>query len=259
MGLRILIIEDESALAKTLAQALSYNQSYCVIAGSAEEARALLHNDLNFDLIILDWMLPGISGKNFLIELRNNSSAKFAQVFNKIPVIMLTARSEIEDRIEGLASGADDYLPKPFSPKELVARINAIMRRVQINENKHQELLTIDFIFGVLIIDGFSFQARFEPKVTDKSFVGRTIVQINLTALEFRLLQFFAKNIGRTFTREQILDEVWQEQSVDIRTVDVTIKRIREVFRNELADFQPEIKKLEIIATVRGVGYGILI
>ena len=174
------------------------------------------------DLIILDLMLPDEDGLSVCRRIRQDP------VFSPIPIIMLTARTQEHDRITGLELGADDYVTKPFSPKELVARVKAVLRRTGKKDNVP---ITID---DILIID----PERFEVKVNDRS--------IATTPVEFRILHLLAKDRGRVFTRERILDHLWgNEKAVLDRTVDVHIKNLRDKL-GEAGN---------LIRNIRGVGY----
>jgi two-component system phosphate regulon response regulator PhoB len=179
------------------------------------------------DLILLDWMLPGIDGIEFIRRLRANEAVA------DIPVIMLTAKGESEDLVKGLGVGADDYVNKPFSPPELIARIKAVLRRCSAvdDEGNSQNLSS-----GDLVLDMKSHRVT----ISDE--------RIDLGPTEFRLLQFFMKNPERAYSRGQLLDFVWGDTVyIEERTVDVHIRRLRKVL--EPAGYD------ELIQTVRGVGY----
>jgi len=257
MGLRILIVEDEISLAITLSQTFKHNGFYCVLAESAEKARAILANDLNYDLIILDWKLPGISGKRFLNEIRTNSAAKFAPELKKIPVIMLTALDGLENKVDALSAGADDYISKPFANEELIARVRAVVRRTTI-DNK-QDTFYLAFPQGKLMLNNQNRQASFEINLKESTSKKIKVIPINLSTLEFNLFYFLTKNKNRAFSREQLLDHLWQDTPVGNRTVDVTIKRIRSVIKYEMKKIINKDFNFEVITTVRGVGYGIFI
>lgn len=175
------------------------------------------------DLIVLDWMLPGIDGLEFLKRLRRE---------HRTPVILLTARGAEADRVLGLEFGADDYVPKPFSPRELIARVRAVLRRVQPDEQRPEAVVTHR---GLAVDPG-------QRRVTSE---GRTV---DVTTLEFDLLYAMVRAPGRVFTRQELLDRVWGEDFVGVdRVVDVHISNLRQ----KLA----ELGASDFIGTVRGVGY----
>lgn len=218
--LRILIVEDEHDLITLV----SYNlekEGFKVIA--ADDAASGLHKARTEkpDLILLDWMLPDITGIEVCRQLRRDN------VLNKLPIIMLTARGEEHDRIRGLNAGADDYVTKPFSPGELIARIRAVLRRVGGQDKS--EILEL----GGLRMDLVSHRAH------------RDGAELALGPTEFRLLRFFMQNPGRVFNREKLLDEVWgHDIHVEARTVDVHIRRLRKT-----------LGEPDVIRTVRAAGY----
>ena len=179
------------------------------------------------DLVILDLMLPGMDGLEVCRRLRGNPATR------GIPVIMLTAKTEEVDRIVGLEMGADDYVPKPFSPRELVARVKAVLRRTSAPVEPSEAPVTV----GELRLD----PARHE--------VTRSGQPVPLSAMEFRLLEFFLRHRGRVYTRTQLLDQVWgQDRFVEPRTVDVHIRRLRE-------KVEDDPRRPSLILTVRGFGY----
>ncbi|AOY93466.1 phosphate regulon transcriptional regulatory protein PhoB [Cupriavidus sp. USMAA2-4] len=224
----ILVVEDEPAIAELIAVNLQHAGHYPIRAYNAEQALSLM-SDVLPDLVLLDWMLPGKSGVNFAKELRNNDRTK------QIPIIMLTARSEEQDKVMGLEAGADDYVTKPFSPKELLARIKAVLRR-------RAPQLTDD----VVAINGL----RLDPathRVTGQDTGGEAI-KLDLGPTEFRLLHFLMTHPERVHSRSQLLDQVWGDHVfVEERTVDVHIKRLR-------AALTPGGYS-NMIETVRGSGY----
>jgi two-component system phosphate regulon response regulator PhoB len=178
------------------------------------------------DIILLDWMLPGIDGIEFIRRLRAN------EFLANIPVIMLTAKGESEDMVKGLSVGADDYINKPFSPPELMARIKAVLRRCQPADNGDSQKLQ----FGNLVLDTKSHRVT-----VDES-------RVELGPTEFRLLHFFMKNPERAYGRSQLLDYVWGDTVyIEERTVDVHIRRLRKALEPTGHD--------ELVQTVRGVGY----
>jgi len=223
----ILVVEDEPAIAELIAVNLQHAGHYPIRAYNAEQALSLM-SDVLPDLVLLDWMLPGKSGAIFAKELRANERTK------QIPIIMLTARSEEQDKVMGLEAGADDYVTKPFSPKELLARIKAVLRR-------RAPQLTDD----VVAINGL----RLDPathRVTGEDNAGQ--IKLDLGPTEFRLLHFLMTHPERVHSRSQLLDHVWGDHVfVEERTVDVHIKRLR-------AALTPGGYS-NMIETVRGSGY----
>ncbi len=223
MKANILIVEDESPILELLALNISQAGYNPLRAISAEHAEKLINEALP-DIILLDWMLPGMSGIDFAKKLRSNTLTK------SIPIIMLTARSDELDKVKGLEVGADDYITKPFSPRELNARIKAVLRR------KAPELTEDLLEINGLKLDPISHRVSGNNKPLE---MGPT---------EFRLLHFFMSNPERVYSRSQLLDKVWGSQIfIEDRTVDVHIRRLR----NILTQSQHE----GLIQTVRGSGY----
>jgi len=223
MKANVLIVEDESPILELLALNISQAGYNPLRAISAEHAEKLINEALP-DIILLDWMLPGMSGIDFAKKLRSNALTK------SIPIIMLTARSDELDKVKGLEVGADDYITKPFSPRELNARIKAVLRR------KAPELTEDLLEINGLKLDPISHRVTGNNKPLE---MGPT---------EFRLLHFFMSNAERVYSRSQLLDKVWGSQIfIEDRTVDVHIRRLR----NILAQSQHE----GLIQTVRGSGY----
>ena len=225
MGATILVVEDEPQIQELLAINLQHAGHQVVRASSAEEAEAAIREELP-DLVILDWMLPGESGISLAKRLRG------AERTQNLPIIMLTARAMEHDKVSGLEAGADDYLTKPFSPKELAARIQAVLRR------RAPELGDTAVQIGDLRLDPVSRRvtAAGEP--------------VQLGPTEFRLLRFFMTHPERIYTRAQILDLVWGDHVfIDERTVDVHIRRLRKELEATGHD--------RLIDTVRGSGYGL--
>lgn len=223
MSTTILVIEDEPAIQELIAVNLSFAGHKVLRAFDAEQAQTLIRAELP-DLILLDWMLPGASGITLAKQLRDNERTRL------VPVIMLTAKGAEHDKIEGLEAGADDYITKPFSPKELVARIKAVLRR-------RAPQLTDDIItIGTLVLDPTTH------RVTGKG------LPLTVGPTEFRLLHFFMTHTERVFSRAQLLDQVWGDHVfVEERTVDVHIRRLRKAL-------EPG-KHENHIETVRGAGY----
>ena len=217
------MVEDEPAIQELIAVNLEHAGHRVQRAYSAAEADALIR-EVRPDLILLDWMLPDLAGTVLARRLRADARSK------DIPIIMLTARAEERDKVEGLDAGADDYITKPFSPKELLARIKAVLRR-------RAPQLTADAIE----IDGL----RLDP-ATHRVCVKD--LQLRLGPTEFKLLHFFMTHPERVYSRVQLLDQVWGDHVfVEERTVDVHIRRLRQVLEPSGHD--------RLIETVRGAGY----
>ncbi len=223
MQRQILIVEDEQAIREMVSFALKRSGYECAEAANVRESQNQIMRRVP-DLILLDWMMPGMSGLDYAKRLRRDEMTR------DIPVIMLTARGEEDDRIMGLDSGADDYLVKPFSTRELISRINAVLRRA-LGAND-QEIIEA----GGIRVDMGSHR------------VFCNDVPVALGPTEYRLLVFLMSHPERVYSRSQLLDQVWGgEKYVDERTVDVHIRRVRKA----LESF--ELHKY--IQTVRGAGY----
>jgi len=222
-GSDILVVEDEPAIQELIAVNLEHAGHRVQRAHTAAEADASIRL-VKPDLIVLDWMLPDVAGTVLARKLRADPRSK------DVPIIMLTARAQEHDKIEGLDAGADDYITKPFSPKELLARIKAVLRR-------RAPQLTDDAIeIGGLKLD---------PAVHRVSGGGR---QLDLGPTEFKLLRFFMTHPERVYSRAQLLDQVWGDHVfVEERTVDVHIRRLRQALEPNGHD--------RLIETVRGTGY----
>ena len=219
----VLVVEDEPAIQELVAVNLEHAGHQVLRASSAEEADTMVRDALP-DVILLDWMLPGTSGLVYARRLRG------AERTRRIPIIMLTARAEERDKIEGLESGADDYLTKPFSPKELLARIKAVLRR---RAPEHTD--------DAVEIAGL----RLDPATHRVIGNGR---EIALGPTEFRMLHFFMTHPERVHSRTQLLDSVWGDHVfVEERTVDVHIRRLRQALEASGHD--------RLIETVRSSGY----
>lgn len=224
-GKHILIVEDEPAQKELLAYNLS-KEGYTVSAAESAEEGLVLIEETDFDLILLDWMLPNASGIEVCRQLKRNKETR------AIPVIMLTARGEEQDKIRGLDTGADDYIVKPYSIKELLARVRAGLRRT--NTSHSTELLS----YQDLIMD------------LQKHKVALSGVTVDLGPLEFKLLRTLLERPGRVCSRDQLLDWVWRDAlDVDTRTVDVHIGRLRKQLRG--------VSARSYIRTVRGFGYSL--
>ncbi len=223
MAANILIVEDEPAIQELLALNLTQAGHNPIRALSVEQAQLLMREALP-DLIILDWMLPGMSGIEFARKLKGDELSK------TIPIIMLTARGEEVDKIRGLEVGADDYVTKPFSPRELNARIKAVLRR-------RSPQMTDDPIE----LNGL----RLDPTTHRVTGNDKTI---DLGPTEFKLLHYLMSNPERVHSRSQVLDRVWGDRVfVEDRTVDVHIRRLRLALEHTGHE--------DLIQTVRGVGY----
>ncbi|MFV1983285.1 MAG: phosphate regulon transcriptional regulator PhoB [Thiohalomonadales bacterium] len=219
----ILLVEDEAAIREMLQFSLERAGFELMVASEVTSAKQHIQKQLP-DIILLDWMLPGVSGIDFAKHLRKDENT------TRIPIIMLTARTEEDDMIQGLEVGADDYITKPFSTKELVARIKAILRRTK-PDNSGDSIKVQS-----LVLDPVSQRVTIDNK------------SVNLGPLEFRLLHFFMTHPERVFSRSQLLDYVWGENVyIDERTVDVHIRRLRKVISTNDCD--------HLVQTVRGSGY----
>ncbi len=223
MEQRVLVVEDETAIREMIAFALKRAALLPMLAEDARTAQHLIAERLP-DLILLDWMLPGASGLEFARRLRRE------ELTREIPIIMLTARGEEDDRVLGLDAGVDDYIVKPFSTRELIARIRAVLRRTQ----PHGDGQTVSL--GGLTLDTLSHRVFAQDK------------PVQLGPTEYRLLAFFMTHPERVYTRGQLLDNVWGSGVyVEERTVDVHIRRLRKSLEPcGLEDY---------IQTVRGAGY----
>ena len=222
---RMLLVEDDAALVELLKWHFSQEDFEVVHTANGEEA-LILASESPPDIVLLDWMVAGLSGIEVCRRLRR------APETANVPIIMLTARGEEEDRVRGLETGADDYVTKPFSPRELVARVGAVLRRVR------PALAGEKLSYGDLEMDTVAHRVR------------RGGISINLGPTEFRLLKHFLEHPGRVFSRERLLDAVWGPDSdIDLRTVDVHIRRLRKAVNQDGMD--------DIIRTVRAAGYAL--
>ncbi|MGI9383184.1 MAG: phosphate regulon transcriptional regulator PhoB [Methyloligellaceae bacterium] len=225
MSAKVLVVEDEEPLALLLRYNLEADGFRVQVATDGEEAKVAIDEETP-DLVVLDWMLPGVSGLELCRRLRSGKSTR------NIPIIMLTARGEETDRVRGLATGADDYVVKPFSVPELMARVRAILRRASPER-----------IANVLAVGDITLDR-------DAHRVARNGRELRLGPTEFRLLEFLMQSPGRVFSRAQLLDGVWgQDIYVDERTVDVHIGRLRKAINRG--------REKDPIRTVRGAGYAI--
>jgi two-component system phosphate regulon response regulator PhoB len=222
---RILIVEDEPAQAEILRYNMDREGFDTMVANDGDEAMFSVE-EFQPDLVILDWMLPGMSGISICQRLRNRSDTR------ALPIIMVTARGEELDRIRGFDNGADDYVVKPFSPSELLARVRAVLRRARPSLSE-ERLACIDIVMDL---------------ATHR--VTRGGQPIHLGPTEYRLLRLLMERPDRVFTREQLLDKVWgRDIHVELRTVDVHIRRLRKALGAHGDD--------DVIRTVRGTGYAI--
>jgi two-component system phosphate regulon response regulator PhoB len=223
MAAKILIVEDEVAIQELITYNLQQAGYETLCADNAEKAMSIINEALP-DLILLDWMLPNMSGIEFARILRKGERTRL------IPIIMLTARSMEADKVTGLEIGADDYMTKPFSPREMIARINAVLRR--LIPEATEEVVELDG----LRLDPVNHRVTVENK------------EIELGPTEFRLLHFMMTHTERVYSRNQLLDRVWGDHVfVEDRTVDVHIRRLRKAL-----EF---VGKDALIQTVRGAGY----
>lgn len=219
----VLVVDDEPDIREVIRFALESAGFRVHEAGHADEARKLLVSECP-DLVLLDWMLPGRSGLELAQQLKQSTATR------SVPIIMVSAKGEEVDRIKGLDTGADDYIAKPFSPREMVARVNAVLRRV-----KPKDLADQIEIAG-LCIDNVSHRVSANGK------------RIDIAPTEYRLLHFFMTHADRAFSRSQLLDQVWGNQVyVEERTVDVHVRRLRKALEVTKHDY--------MLQTVRGVGY----
>ncbi|MFT4826313.1 MAG: two-component system phosphate regulon response regulator PhoB [Halioglobus sp.] len=221
----ILIVDDDAAIRDMLRMALEIHGFACIEAGNTYDAHCLILDERP-DIVLLDWMLPGGSGIELLRRLKREDNTR------DVPVIMLTAKTAEDNIIQGLEGGADDYLTKPFAPRELIARIQALLRRtVALAKNGRLQL-------GDILLDGDS----------QRVFIADEQVSVGPT--EFRLLLFFMTHPDRAYSRGQLLDQVWGSNVyVEERTVDVHIRRLRQALQAPSTDCSTYVE------TVRGTGY----
>ncbi|CAD7845034.1 MAG: Phosphate regulon transcriptional regulatory protein PhoB (SphR) [Olavius algarvensis Gamma 1 endosymbiont] len=219
----VLVVDDEPDIREVIRFALEGAGFRVYEAGHADEARKLLGSE-NPDLMLLDWMLPGRSGLELARQLKQGVATR------ALPIIMVSAKGEEEDRVKGLNTGADDYITKPFSPREMVARVNAVLRRVK--PEKQADRIEI----SGLRIDNVSHRVSADGK------------RVEIAPTEYRLLYFFMTHADRAFSRSQLLNQVWGDQVyVEERTVDVHVRRLRKALEATKHD--------SMLQTVRSVGY----
>jgi two-component system phosphate regulon response regulator PhoB len=222
---KIMVVEDEEPLCVLLKYNLEAEGYQVEIVTRGDEAEIRLQENVP-DLLVLDWMVPAVSGIELCRRLRMRPETE------RLPIIMLTARGEESDRVRGLSTGADDYLVKPFSTPEFIARVRALLRRAK------PEVLSSVLKVGDIVLDRESHR------------VYRKRGEIRLGPTEFRLLEFMMQHPGRVFSRSQLLDNVWGETIyIDERTVDVHVGRLRKAVNNG--------RQPDVIRTVRGAGYAI--
>lgn len=223
-NVNILVVDDERAIREMIVLALEKEGFSCVEASDGHKVETIL-NESKPDLALIDWMMPGLSGVNLIRKLRKTEATK------NLPIIMLTAKAEEDDLVKGLESGADDYITKPFSPRALIARINALLRRSNGSAANHDVIE----IKG-LVLDSTAHRVQYNNQ------------GIEMGPTEFRLLQFFMQHPDRVFSRSQVLDQVWGDNVyVEERTVDVHIRRLRKALAPSGHD--------DLIQTVRSAGY----
>jgi two-component system phosphate regulon response regulator PhoB len=221
----LLLVEDDRALADLLIWHFERQEFDVRRTGDGEEALMLAEEQVP-DVVILDWMIEGISGLEVCRRLRRKAATA------NVPIIMLTARGEESDRIRGLDTGADDYVTKPFSPRELVARVGAVLRRVR------PALAGEQLSYGDIEMDVNAHRVRRDGE------------PVALGPTEFRLLRHFLEHPGRVFSRERLLDAVWaHDADIDLRTVDVHVRRLRKALNDG--------GRSDLIRTVRSAGYSL--
>jgi two-component system, OmpR family, phosphate regulon response regulator PhoB len=222
---RMLLVEDDAALAELLVWHFE-KEDFTVIQTPDGEDALLLAKETPPDIVLLDWMIQSLSGIEVCRRLRRMPDTA------NVPIIMLTARGEEEDRVRGLETGADDYVTKPFSPRELVARVGAVLRRVR------PALAGEALSYGDIELDPVAHRVRRSGKA------------VALGPTEYRLLKHFLEHPGRVFSRERLLDAVWgQDSDIEVRTVDVHIRRLRKAMNVDEGS--------DIIRTVRSAGYAL--
>lgn len=225
-AVKVLVVDDESAIRDMIRFSLS--RAGMSVQGAADAREALNHiGEARPDIILMDWMMPGVSGLELTRRLRREPLTA------DIPIIMLTARVTEDDKVAGLEAGTDDYVIKPFSPRELVARINAVLRRSSATDRDGQ------ITAGTLILDTLSRRVLADGQ------------ELSIGPTEYRLLEFFMSNQGRAYSRAQLLDHVWGPNAfLEERTVDVHIRRLRKALNAAGKD--------QFVQTVRGHGYRFL-
>lgn len=222
---KILVIDDEPDLVELVSYNLKKEGFHVSVAPNGEDGLEKIRKG-SYDLLVLDLMLPGIQGVELCRMVRSNPKTE------SLPIIMLTARSDMADKIKGLETGADDYITKPFSPGELIARVRALLRRASKTSPLDKAIHIGDLAIHP---ETYTVTKRNEP--------------VHLSATEFKLLLFLAERRGRVFSRDQLLDSVWKDEAfVEPRTVDVHIRRLRTAIEDDPAN-------PVYVRTKRGVGY----
>lgn len=223
--LKLLLVEDDPSITELIRYQFE-KDGYDITCTDDGEEGLILVEELNPDLVLLDWMLPGVSGIEICRRLRKQKSTAH------VPILMITARSEESDLVRGLETGADDYITKPFSPKELKARVQSVLRRVR------PAFASESLTFEDIVLDNVAHR------------VTRDGAAVKLGPIEYRLLRHFMENPKHVFSRDQLLDRVWgQDVYVDERTVDVHIRRLRKALDvNDMPNY---------IRTVRSMGYAL--
>jgi two-component system phosphate regulon response regulator PhoB len=222
---RLLLVEDDRALADLLIWHFS-REGYDIARTADGDEALMLADEQAPDLVILDWMIEGVTGIEVCRRLRRRAATAH------VPIIMLTARGEESDRVRGLETGADDYVTKPFSPRELLARVGAVLRRVR------PALAGEQLAYADIEMDVEAHRVR------------RSGRPVQLGPTEYRLLRHFMENPGRVFSRERLLDAVWaHDPDIDARTVDVHVRRLRQALNAE--------GQQDLIRTVRSAGYSL--
>ncbi len=221
----ILLVEDDANLVELIRYNLEAEDFSVTVAMDGEEALLCIKEQMP-DLVLLDWMLPHVSGIEICRQIRQNNET------SALPVIMITARSEEDDLVRGLETGADDYITKPFSPRQLIARIQAVLRRIR------PEIGTEVLDFEDIVMNTAEFR------------VSRNGRAVKLGPTEFKLLRHFIEHPGRVYSRDQLLDAVWgHDIYIEARTVDVHIRRLRQALCED--------GELDVIRTVRSAGYAL--
>ncbi len=222
---RLLLVEDDRALVELIEYHFE-REGFTVTCTAAGDEALILVDEIRPDLVILDWMIEGISGIEVCRRLRRSPATA------NLPIMMLTARGEEDDRVRGLETGADDFVTKPFSPKELIARANALLRRARPNLSAKQ------LSYHGIEMDLVAHRVRRDGK------------PVALGPTEYRLLRHFLENPQRVFSRQQLLESVWpHSEEIELRTVDVHVRRLRMALASE--------QGIDLIRTVRAEGYSL--
>jgi two-component system phosphate regulon response regulator PhoB len=228
MSTRILLIDDEAPIRDMVRFALELSGLELLEAETAKQGLAIINSSDKPNLVLVDWMLEDQQGIDLAKQLKTHPDHQ------TIPVIMLTAKADEESKVQGLEAGADDYIVKPFSPRELIARIKAVLRRSQ-NKQHHQDEEAQELTLGDIRMDIAGQRLYLKGKLTKTG------------PLEYKLLSFLLAHVGKVYTRQQILDHVWSNVYVSERTIDVHIRRLRKILGSGQCQ--------DYIRTVRGSGY----